>query len=131
MRVLLDTNILVYLYDQGDHERRRRAERVLALPHEFVISTQVLIEFQNVVRRKLGASRARAAGMLALLDYPTVPTDRALVERAAELAGTHELSIFDALILEAAATARCDELWTEDLTHGSTLKAVRIVNPFL
>ncbi len=59
-----------------------------------------------------------------------VPADEHLVRRAANTAAAHQLSIFDALVLEAAAAAECEELWTEDLADGSTLRGVRIVNPF-
>lgn len=44
-------------------------------------------------------------------------------------------SAMDALDLEvvpadAALVRRADELWTEDLADGSTLRGVRIVDPF-
>jgi predicted nucleic acid-binding protein len=35
------------------------------------------------------------------------------------------------LILEAAAFSGCEELWTEDLDTGATLRGVKIVNPLL
>lgn len=130
MKVLVDTNVFVYLYDHADEAKAQRARSVLASGHEFMVSTQVLIEFSSVAARKLGLSRSEAVDMLGLLDYPTIPIDRALVERAAALAAKHDLSIFDALMVEAAATAGCQELWTEDLAAGSTINGVRIVNPF-
>lgn len=54
----------------------------------------------------------------------------ALALGAAATASSHQLSIFDALVVEAAAQARCDELDTEDLADGATIRGVRIVNPF-
>jgi predicted nucleic acid-binding protein len=58
-----------------------------------------------------------------------VPTDASLVRRAIATSGDHQLSIWDALVLEAASESGCQELWTEDLTTGATLRGVRIVNP--
>lgn len=129
MKVLVDTNIFVYLYDLRDQTKRERALAALAADQEIVISTQVLIEVHAVLQRKLGYSRAEAADVIALMDYPTVSTDRVLVERAAGLAAAHDLSIFDAMIVEAAAASGCAELWTEDLATGATIRGVRIVNP--
>ena len=59
-----------------------------------------------------------------------VATDADLVREAAATAAAHELSIFDAMIIEAAARAGY-ELWTEDLAGGSVLRGVRVVNPFI
>ena len=96
---------------------------------EAVISTQVLIELHSVLTRKLGRTRTDAARVLDALPLDVISTDAELVRVAAHTAARHELSIFDAMILEAAVRGGCDELWTEDLTHGSTLRGVRIVNP--
>lgn len=129
MKVLVDTNIFVYIYDHHDQLKRERALKALSSKQEIVISTQVLVEMHAVLQRKLGYSRTEAANALTLMDYPTIATDRELVERAADLASAHDLSIFDAMIVEAAATAGCAELWTEDLATGAILRGVRIVNP--
>jgi predicted nucleic acid-binding protein len=48
-----------------------------------------------------------------------------------ELARHHALSFYDALVVAAAADARCRVLLTEDLQHGRTLGGVTIQNPFL
>jgi predicted nucleic acid-binding protein len=41
------------------------------------------------------------------------------------------LSFYDALIVSAAAEARCTVLLTEDLQHGSRFLGVTVQNPFL
>lgn len=132
MTVFLDTNVLAYQFDDSFAEKQARA-RELFVEHatDAVISTQVMIELHAVLTRKLGQTRDDAARVLTALDLDIVATDAALVRRAAETAIAHDLSIFDALILEAAARAGCEELLTEDLAHGSLLRGVRIVNPFI
>jgi predicted nucleic acid-binding protein len=40
------------------------------------------------------------------------------------------IAFWDAMIVLAAAESGCDVLWTEDLTHGQTLRGVRVRNPF-
>ena len=53
-----------------------------------------------------------------------------LVLRAIDTAGQHRVSVWDAMVIEAAAEAACDQLWSEDLAHGRTVRGVRVVNPF-
>ncbi|MFT4201352.1 PIN domain-containing protein [Gordonia sp. (in: high G+C Gram-positive bacteria)] len=130
MTVFLDTNVFAYLYDETAEEKRRVAAEVLENhAADAVISTQVLIELHAVLTR-IGLSREHAARVLDAIEIDVVTTDEHLVRRAATTAAEHQLSIFDALILEAAASSGCEELWTEDLAAGSTLRGVRIVNPF-
>lgn len=130
MRVFLDTNILGYLFDRSDPERQSRARQALVTPQiDRRISTQVLIELHSVLTRRLRRSREEAEQIVRELDFPVVATDQHLVREAASTARGHQLSIFDALILEAAALASCEELWSEDFPEGATLRGVRIVNP--
>ncbi|WP_448070583.1 hypothetical protein [Georgenia yuyongxinii] len=65
-----------------------------------------------------------------LARLPVVATDADLVLRAVATAGRHQLSVWDALIVEAGAEAGCTQLWTEELVTGSTLRGVRIGDPF-
>ncbi len=134
-RVFLDTNILAYDLDAGTPDKQRRARAVLAQPdHEFVISTQVLLELFVVLTRKLRPALpepAAAEVITSLCRLPVVGTDAALVQRAIALSVRHQLSVWDALIVSAAREAGCEELWTEDLATGSELRGVKIRNPLV
>jgi len=131
VRVFLDTNVLVYRFDHTDPARQSAAATVLARQDaDFVVSTQVLIELFAVLTRKFGLSHPDATRVLRELDLPVATTDRTFVLDAAATATSHQLPIFDALILEAAAQSDCAELWSEDFNSGSELRGVRIVNPF-
>lgn len=131
MSAFLDSNVVLYRFDDDVPEKQARAHEVLAEHADNgVISTQVMIETHSVLTRKLGRTREFAQRVLDALEFDVVPTDPDLVLRAADTATAHQLSIFDALILEAAAAAGCDELLTEDLADGTTLRGVRIRNPF-
>lgn len=129
-RAFLDTNVLVYADDVGAGDRRERAmaclERHLR-DRSAVFSTQVLQEYFVVATRKLGLSPARArrkVELLATQDVVTLETDAVLA--AIDLHRLHALSFWDALIVQAAATARCKTLITEDLQEGQVLQGVRI-----
>ncbi|MDQ3579674.1 MAG: PIN domain-containing protein [Actinomycetota bacterium] len=137
MRVksFLDTNVLVYLFDGSDPEKQRRADSVLE-SHDaarLVVSTQVLGEFYVTVTRKLVPPMDSASAMAAIAwisDYIVVPLDVSMVHKAIETSRTAQLSYWDALIIEAAASAGCDRILTEDLAAGSVLRGVLIDNPF-
>ena len=78
-----------------------------------------------------GLTAVQARAVLAeAATLPVVPADADLVMRATLTAQGHQLSIWDAMIVEAAVEAGCDELWTEDLSAGIELRGVSVVNPF-
>jgi len=103
-RVFLDTNLLVYRIDPGDPDQRARVSAILDDPqHTFVVSTQVLLELYAVATRKLvpplGADHARSlVAQIAQLDV--VAADAALVLAALATAQAHQLSGWDAMIVE-------------------------------
>lgn len=133
-RVFLDTNVLVYGLDDSSPVKQRIAREVQAnAENRYVISTQVLLELHAVLARKFSPPMTleRIERVIRrLTDLDVVPADADLVLRAMTTARGHQLSIWDAMIVEAAHVSNCAELWTEDLSPGSTIRGVRIVNPF-
>jgi len=133
-RVFLDTNVLAYRFDGSEPRKQARAAELLSsTEHEFVVSTQVLLELYQVLTRKLipplPTSAARQV-IVTLSRLPVVGADAHLVLRASETSETHQLSIWDAMILEAAADGLCPQVWTEDLGAGRRIRGVEVVNPF-
>jgi len=49
---------------------------------------------------------------------------------AIDLHRLHHFALWDCLILECAVATGCSKLYTEDLTHGQTIRGVEIVDPF-
>jgi predicted nucleic acid-binding protein len=80
--------------------------------------------------RYLGYTREEAQDVIEANGYHVQPADASLVYDAVATATQHQLRIYDAMILEAAVRAGCDELWTEDFASGTRLRGIRIVNPF-
>jgi len=136
-RSFVDSNVVVYSVDANPGERGKHetAVRLLASePDELVISTQVLQEFYVVVTRKLAypldeERAARALRGLAKLDV--VGVDVPLVMAAAETSRAAKLSLWDALIIEAARQAGCARVFTEDMSDGQVIRGVTVKNPFL
>jgi predicted nucleic acid-binding protein len=135
MRVFVDTNLWAYRLDRREPHKGSFIKawlRELAQDHDIVISTQVLIELRSVMARKLkpALSVADCRQVLeALAQFDVVPTDAALVLDAHELAEAHQISWFDALILEAAIRSRCAVLYSEDFNGGQQIGGLAIVNP--
>lgn len=133
MTAFLDTNIAVYAHDRSEGPKRRRArETIAARASELVVSSQVLAEFYTATTRRLDppltADQARDAAT-ALAALPVVAADGDMVLSAIDTAHHADISIWDALIVQAARRAGCDEILTEDLNDGQVIEGVRIHNP--
>ncbi|MBU1316754.1 MAG: PIN domain-containing protein [Alphaproteobacteria bacterium] len=124
----IDTNILIYLAS-GDARKADAAEE--AVRAGGYVSVQVLNEFANVARRKLGFSwtevHAFLASCRALLDVVPLTTD--VHDLGLRLAERYQLSVYDAMIAAAALESGCDRLLSEDLQDGMTIEGLVIANP--
>lgn len=136
MRTFVDTNVLVYAFDRGEPDKQARAQSLLAQtqPHRLVISAQVLNEFYVTVTGKLDtpmpqAEAAAAVGDLAA-SIEVVPVDALVVEAAVATSIEDQLSLWDAMIVEAARAGGCDVLLTEDLNHGQSHGGIMVHDPF-
>lgn len=124
-----DTNVLLYLLDADPH-KAGVAERLLT--EGGTISVQILNEFTNVARRKPALEWDELEETLGVLKAvcEVQPVTIATHERGLAIACRHKLSIYDALIVAAAAIAGATTLWSEDMQDGATLDGVTIRNPF-
>ncbi len=59
-----------------------------------------------------------------------VDVDAGLVATAIDVSISHQISLWDAQIVCAAARAECRWLFTEDLQSGQHFGGVEVVNPF-
>jgi predicted nucleic acid-binding protein len=134
VRVALDTNVLAYAEGvNGPSMKALALELVDGLPPGSVIlPVQTLGELFQVLVRKAGRSRPSArAAILSWRDaFSLFETSAATILAAADLAVTHQLGIWDAVILSAAAEADCHLLLSEDMQDGFVWRGVTIANPF-
>ncbi len=136
-RVFLDTNVLVYAFDQSAQAKRRRALDIIRdrSDGEWTISWQVVQEFSAVALHRF--ARPMEAGDLNSLQrtllWPacSVLPSQAVHQHALALHAETLYRFYDCLIVAAAIASGVEELFTEDLQHGRELGGVRIVNPFL
>ncbi len=139
-RFALDTNLLVYSEgverapgDAAKIEQSRRLIQAIAHGGERpVIAVQALAELHQVLVKRGGCARPEASARVRRVAAACeiAPVTEAVFEAALDLAGDHDLQIFDALILAAAVEARCDLLLSEDLQDGFGWRGVVVSNPF-
>ncbi len=133
MADFLDTNVLVYAFDDDEPAKQARARELLRRGPDAVISTQVMLEWYSVVTSNFSPPMpADVAGrvLASLAELDVIPADAELVVRAAETSSTHRISIWQAMIIEAAGVAGCETLFSEDLSDGASIRGVTIRNPF-
>lgn len=131
--IAVDTNVLVYAEGIDDQTRKVLARQILSqIPREqFVISVQTIGEMYNVLTRRgvpREEARQRALGWKESLTVQE--TSASLMDTAVEVATAHRLRVWDALVLAAAAEARCDVLLSEDFQDGFAWRGVTVLNPF-
>jgi predicted nucleic acid-binding protein len=120
-KAFLDTNILVYAYDQYDPQKQKKAQSLLTDGMEqenIVLSVQVLGEFFNVVTRHI-------ISVLSIQDI-----DLTMVNRAIDTHKMYQISYWDSLIIAAAERAECKSILSEDLNDGQTYHGIQVSNPF-
>jgi predicted nucleic acid-binding protein len=133
----LDTNILLYAADPSEGRKYHIAKLLIEdlwRSQTGVISTQVLQEFCFNLRRKVRPPLSVAETVERVSNYLSWPTVTNSVEStiaALEIEAEHQLSFWDALIVNAAQVAGCAILYSEDMNHGQIFDLVRVVNPFL
>jgi predicted nucleic acid-binding protein len=134
MNVAIDTNVLAYAEGLNDSAKESVALALLrALPPEStLIPVQALGELFTVLVRKGRRTPARArAAVLSWGDaFPLIETSASVLVSAADLANDHRLSLWDAVMLSAAADGGCRLLLSEDLQEGFTWRGVTVANPF-
>jgi predicted nucleic acid-binding protein len=134
MNVAVDSNVLAYAEGVNGAANRTAAIALLqALPSEStMVPVQALGELFTVLVRKAGKSRAEAAAaVLSWGDaFPLIETSNDVLLAATDLAQAHQLGLWDAVMLSAAADARCRLLLSEDLQEGFTWRGVTVTNPF-
>jgi predicted nucleic acid-binding protein len=138
-KFFLDTNIFVYAIDSSaEQEEKRNVARNLVKTHiremSGVISIQVIQEFFQVSTTKI-RTPISVEDALEFMQYMAslqiVTPDFDMVVAAVRIHRKHFISFRDALILQAAKTAECFHILSEDLQHGFRLGDLAVKNPFI
>jgi len=137
MKSFVDSNVVVYLFDQDSPKKKAAAQRILqteASVGNILLSTQVLQEFYVTVTRKLAKPLKPETALEAVTRFsafPLVIVDMPLILSAIRRSQTDSISFWDSLVIDAALKGGAQRLWSEDLQHGRMVNGMRIENPFL
>lgn len=139
-RIGVDTNILIYAegieFVPADRPKIEAARRLmhglLAAQDRPVLALQALAELYRllVTKARLPSEIAHSRIRRLMGVSETVETTEDIFDHAVALARDHGFQIFDAIILAAAAEARCDLLLSEDMQDGFAWRGVTVTNPF-
>jgi len=142
---LIDTNVLVYLFDPDDPRKQRIAAELLQrrlednsakIPHQAIVEFFAAATCPRTRGRSLRpplltveAATREAEELLTLFEvlYP----NEALVRTALRGAAAYRLPLYDAHLWAYAEHYGLSELLSEDFEHDRLYGTVRAVNPFL
>ena len=130
----VDTNVLLYAHGVKDEVKRAKAVDLLTRLFEHrngMLSIQVLVEFYAAATRKAGMNGEQAEAIMRDFGQWTVhrPAYADLIQ-SIRLQRRHQLSWWDAMIVNSAIEAGAAFLWTEDLNDGQRFGSLTIRNPF-
>jgi predicted nucleic acid-binding protein len=132
----VDTNIFVYAFDSSTGEKHQQAKilvQKLWNDQSGWVSIQVLqelfVSLTHKVRQPVGSEIA-AQIVEDLSKWRVHIPDVKDVNAAIRLHQQHQVSFWDAMILQSAFQAGCDILWSEDLSNGQVFGNLKVANPF-
>lgn len=135
--ILIDTNLLIYLYDQNEPARQKQARFVLDKLQGVGagrLSVQSLSEFANIAPKKLApaVSISDVAEIVRALAsvFPICYVTPNIVADAARGVRDYQMAFYDAQIWACAKSNQLPIVFSEDFQDGQTLEGVRFVNPF-
>ena len=140
MAALVDTNVLVYRFDNRFPDKRKMATDILRrgivedsvrLPHqavlEFVAAVTRPIRGQVILNQPDALREAEEF----LKQFTVLYPNEAILRTALRGCAAYQLSWFDAHLWAYAEHYGLPEILTEDLQHDRLYGTVRVVNPFL
>jgi predicted nucleic acid-binding protein len=131
-KISLDSNVLIYNHGIDGDAKQIIADNLL--DNFPVISTQVISEYLNVIRRISKMSKNDLLRICAeWLEYCQVqPVNLSTIKLAHHLVQRYDFQLFDSIIVASVLEAECDILYSEDLHHGLIIEnKLTILNPFV
>lgn len=141
MAALVDTNVLVYRFDDRFPEKQAQADRLLrdGIARDSVrVAHQAVVEFVAATTRPqregppiLDATVARMEAEDLLRQFDVIHPDDRVVRSALRGMATYGLPLWDAHMWAYAEVHELGILYSEDFEHDRWYGDVLIVNPFL
>jgi predicted nucleic acid-binding protein len=135
-RMFVDTNILLYAYDDSAGTKRDQARALLEElweSREGCLSVQVLQEFFVTATRKIAKPLSAETAKEIVADMSHWHVHVPAADDVLGAIGIHQhagISFWDSMIVRSAAEMGCNVLYSEDLNTGQDYSGVRVENPF-
>ena len=139
MDVLIDTNILVYRYDNRFPAKQKIATDILRrgimagslrLPHQAIIEFVAAVTRSNQGHVILQQADALREAEEFLKQFVVLYPNEAIIREAVRGCAAYQLNWFDAHLWAYAEYYGLAEILTEDFQHDRLYGSVRTVNPF-
>ena len=134
-KVLLDTNLWVYLYSKNPADKYEKVNTLLSSQIEsLIMSTQILGELYNVLLKKKFRTQAQAQEIISQLiagfDITEIPATQVI--EAIKINVHYGYSYWDSLLVSTALLNNCSILYSEDMQHDQLIEGkLRIINPLV
>jgi predicted nucleic acid-binding protein len=131
----VDTNVLIYSISRNPVDARKReiADELLE-SDDLALSVQVLQEFYTQATRVTRPRPLSHAMALEFIDtwsrFPVQAITMDIMKSALDIKAMYRFNYWDCAIIAAARELGCDQLLTEDLSHGQIIEGTTVVNPF-
>jgi predicted nucleic acid-binding protein len=136
-KILIDTNILIYVYDNAESIKQEKAIKVLdrLIPlQKAVISTQILAEFYAATTKARRSLLSRSEALQRVLIYANifevVEINKAVIVEAVRGVEKHGFSFWDAQVWATARIYSIPVVFSEDFNSGAIIEDILFENPF-
>lgn len=139
-KTLIDTNVLVYRYDNRFPDKQSIAVEILRkgiasgrapIPHQSIVEFVAATTRGGPQNQLLDAADARREAEEFMVQFPIIYPDDAVLRTALRGAAAYGLPWFDAHIWAYAEVHGIGELLSEDFQHERMYGTVAIRNPFI
>lgn len=135
--ILVDTNVLIYLFDRADARKQAQAISLFETPSftmQALLSTQTLGEFFSAATHSRRSILSAEEALIQLenfaREFRILPLTMPVVLQAARGATQYGLAYYDAQLWALAKLNQIPTIFSEDFSAGITLESVTFVNPF-
>ncbi|HEV2917238.1 MAG TPA: PIN domain-containing protein [Candidatus Babeliales bacterium] len=131
-KIFIDTNILIYAYSSDEISKKHIVDTIIYNGNA-IISTQVINEFINVMRKKRKITFDKLTNVVQEFSslFSIASINIQTIEQALKIAQKYNFSYFDSLMLSSALECSCSIIYTEDMHHEQIIENKLIIkNPF-
>ncbi len=135
LKMLIDTNILVYTKDKEDRKRQETAINIINECIENrngILSLQNLVEFSNVLQNKteLPSHEINEVIRDLSIDLEVIYYNNNTIIKANEYCERFRIDFFDALLAATMEENNINAIVTENTDHFSPIPWLKVINPF-